>query len=155
MTSHSSAAGKIFVFILAALSSAIAAFGQKPAHAMPDAPIPAPNASATATPTVDQIIERYQQAVGGRAAWQKLNSRSSMGTIEVTSMNLSGTVVMHEKAPDKMLTIIILAGSAFREAFDGKAAGRKIPQDGLREETGAGACGSQAPSRFLRSLRSA
>ena len=135
MTSHPSAAGKIFVFILAALSSAIAAFGQKPAHAMPDAPIPAPNASATATPTVDQIVERYQQAVGGRAAWLKLKSRSSMGTVEVPSMNLSGTVVIHEKAPDKILTIIIMAGSAFRQGFDGKVGWAEDPQDGLREES--------------------
>lgn len=90
----------------------------------------------TGEPTVDQILARYKEAVGGRKAWKALHSRVSMGTIDVTSMNLSGTVVMHEKAPNKLLTIIILAGSAFREAFDGKTGWAEDPADGLREETG-------------------
>jgi len=94
---------------------------------------PAPPAG---TPTVEQIIDRYAQAVGGRAAWEKLTSRSSMGTVEVPSMNLSGTVVIHEKAPNKILTIIIMAGSAYREGFDGNVGWTEDPQDGLREQTG-------------------
>src|ERR1700731_1325483 len=92
--------------------------------------------SVAVEPTVEQILTRYMEAVGGRKAWEKLHSRVSMGTIDVTSMNLSGTVVVHEKAPDKLLTIIILAGSAFREAFDGKTGWSEDPADGLREETG-------------------
>ena len=51
-------------------------------------------------------------------------------------MNLSGTVVIHEKAPDKILTIIIIAGSAFRQGFDGAVGWAEDPQDGLREQTG-------------------
>jgi zinc protease len=90
----------------------------------------------TVEATVDQILARYMNAVGGRKAWRALYSRVSMGTIDVTSMNLSGTVVMHEKAPNKLLTIIILAGSAFREAFDGKSGWSEDPADGLREESG-------------------
>src|SRR5580704_4512121 len=79
----------------------------------------APALAATAVPTVDQVVDHYMESVGGRAAWKKLNSRVSMGTIEVASMNLSGTVVIHEKAPNKTLTIIVIAGSAFRQGFDG------------------------------------
>lgn len=85
---------------------------------------------------MDQILKRYMDAIGGSKAWKALHSRVSMGTIDVTSMNLSGTVVMHEKAPDKLLTIIILSGSAFREAFDGKTGWAEDPADGLREESG-------------------
>jgi hypothetical protein len=128
------AARKISILVSIVLTSGIAALGQRPPQP-PTTPPPPPATSGT--PTVDQIIDRYQQAVGGRAAWQKLTSRSSMGTVEVPSMNLSGTVVIHEKAPDRILTIIIIAGSAFRQGFDGKIGWEDDPQDGLREQTGA------------------
>ena len=35
---------------------------------------------AAATPTADQVLDHYVQAIGGRAAWMKLNSRVSKGT---------------------------------------------------------------------------
>ena len=99
--------------------------------------VPAPQSVALAeAPTVEQIIDHYGKAVGGRAAWQKLTSRSSMGTVEVPAMNLSGTVVIHEKAPNKILTIIIIAGSAYRQGFDGAVGWAEDPQDGLREQAG-------------------
>jgi zinc protease len=91
----------------------------------------------TATPDAEQILNRYVEAAGGRKAWLKIQSRVSMGKIEVTSMSLSGTVLIHEKAPNRVLTTIILAGSAFRQGFDGTVGWTDDPQDGLREQTGA------------------
>ena len=127
----------------------ISACGQKNAKPATDStPSSAAGGAAGVAPTVDQIISHYQQAVGGRAAWQKLKSRSSMGTIDVPSMNLSGTVVIHEKAPDKMLTIIIIAGSAFRQGFDGTVGWAEDPQDGLREQTGAELAEAKRQSDF-------
>jgi len=121
-----------FVLLSIALTVGVAASGQKPPAGNSSLPPLAPAGALT----VDRIIERYQEAVGGPAAWQKLTSRASMGTVEVPSMNLSGTVVIHEKAPDKILTIIIMAGSAFRQGFDGSVGWAEDPQDGLRELTG-------------------
>ena len=93
--------------------------------------------SAPATPSADQILNRYVEAVGGRAAWQKLSSRVSSGTIEVPAMNLSGTVEIHEKAPNQVLTVVDLAGARFRQGFDGTVGWTDDPQNGLREQTGA------------------
>ena len=136
------AARIFFVLVAMSLASGTAALGQQSPQPASNAPlsspaIAAPQENPKHTPTVDQLIARYQQAVGGRAAWEKLTSRSSMGTVEVPSMNLSGTVVIHEKAPDKILTIIIMAGSAFRQGFDGSVGWAEDPQDGLREQMGA------------------
>jgi zinc protease len=99
-------------------------------------------------PTIDQIIDHYERAVGGRASWQRLKSRSSMGTVEVPSANLSGTVVIHEKAPDKILTIIIISGSAFRQGFDGKVGWAQDLQEGLREQSGAELAEARRQSDF-------
>jgi hypothetical protein len=108
----------------------------------------APASAPTAVTGVDQVIDHYMKAVGDRAAWKKLSSRVSIGTIEVPSMNLSGTVVIHEKAPDKILTIIVIAGSAFRQGFDGKVGWAEDPADGLREQTGAELAESKRQSDF-------
>lgn len=88
-------------------------------------------------PSVDAVIARYVEAVGGREAWETLKSRVSMGTVEVPSANLSGTVVIHEKAPDKILTILIISGSGFRQGFDGTVGWTQDAQNGVREQSGA------------------
>jgi len=124
----------------------MAMFGQSASQAPRGSP---PSASApTALPSVEQIVSRYMEAVGGLTAWKKLSSRVSMGTIEVTSMNLSGTVVIHEKAPDKILTIIVIAGSAFREGFDGAVGWSEDPADGLRQQAGAELAEAKRQSDF-------
>lgn len=120
---------------LLAVTLAPAIYGQVGSSQAPAKPAAA--STSQAFPSVDKILDHYVEAVGGRAAWQKLKSRVSMGTIEVTSANLGGTVVIHEKAPDKILTIIIVSGSAFRQAFDGTVGWAEDPQNGVREQSGA------------------
>lgn len=115
------------IFLGICLAAVTGAFGQ----ASPAARL-APAEQSTesqAAPSVEKILEHYVAAVGGREAWQKLSSRVSMGTIEIPSANLKGTVVIHEKAPNRMLTLIIVAGSAFREGFDGTTGWAEDPQN--------------------------
>jgi hypothetical protein len=93
--------------------------------------------AAAAMPTGEQVLDRYAQAIGGRAAWMKLNSRVSKGTIEIPAMdNLTGTLEIHEKAPNLMLAVIKLGGGAFEQGFDGSTAWSENPRDGLRVLTG-------------------
>jgi zinc protease len=93
--------------------------------------------AAAAMPTGDQVLDHYVQAIGGRAAWMKLNSRVSKGTIEIPAMdNLTGTLEIHEKAPNSMLAVISLGGGVFRQGFDGSTAWSDNPRDGLRILTG-------------------
>src|SRR5208282_4789003 len=70
-------------------------------------------------------------------AWMKLNSRVSKGSIEIPAMdNLTGTVEIHEKAPNSMLAVIVLGGGVFRQGFDGTTAWSDNPRDGLRVLSG-------------------
>lgn len=96
-------------------------------------------AASNASPdlTAQQILDKYVQAIGGREAWEKLKTRVSMGTIEIPSMSLSGTVLVHEKAPNRMLMVVILAGSAFRQGFDGTEGWSDDPVNGVRVKSGA------------------
>lgn len=96
----------------------------------------AQDSAQPASPTVDQIINRYITALGGRAAIEKQTSRVSMGTIDVPAMHLSGTVMIHEKAPDKVLLVVIFSGNAFRQGYDGTTGWTDDPADGTRVLSG-------------------
>lgn len=108
------------------------------AHAQTSSQATPAQATTAATPTADQVLDHYVNAIGGRTAWTQLNSRVSKGTIEIPSMNnLSGSVEIHEKAPNSMLAVITLAGAVFEQGFDGTTAWSDDPQNGLRVLSGA------------------
>lgn len=109
-------------------------------------------AAASANPSVDQILDKYVDAVGGRAAWKKLTSRQSSGTIEVPAMNLSGTFQVIEKAPNRMLSVVVVAGANFREGFDGKTGWSDDPQNGVREQSGLELEETRRQADFYHSL---
>lgn len=108
--------------------------------------------SALSTPTVDQIIERSIASAGGRDAIQKQTSRVSLGTIDVPSMSLSGTVMIHEKAPDKLLQVVIINSNAFRQGYDGRVGWTDDPADGTRVMSGAELAEMKRDADFFHEL---
>lgn len=107
---------------------------------------------AAAMPTVDQILDRYIAAMGGRAVIEKITSRASLGKIEVPSMNLSGTVMIHEKAPDKLLQVVVINGNAFRQGFDGRNAWTDDPADGFHVLSGIQLAEAKRDADFFHPL---
>jgi zinc protease len=128
-----------------------AARGQSSTEGAPKPATPAA-AGAAVAPTADQILDRYVKAVGGREAWQKFTSRITTGTIEVPSMNLAGIVIIHEKAPDRLLASVVINGAAFRQGFDGTAGWTDDPQDGLRDQSGAELAEARRDADFYHPL---
>jgi hypothetical protein len=117
------------------LLAASLAFAQEKANegAKPEA-----KPAAAALLTVDQILDKYAEAIGGKAAHEKLSSRMSKGTFEMPAMGISGTFVGYEKAPNKMARIIEIGGFGTVDmGFDGKAGWQRDPMQGLRDQTGA------------------
>ncbi len=71
-------------------------------------------------PSVDQILEKYVEARGGKAALENLKSRVTKGKAEISSMNLNGTAELYEKAPNKAITNINVPGlGLMQRGFDG------------------------------------
>lgn len=101
----------------------------------PQAPTP-PLPPDAPLPSVDQVLNRYVNAVGGRSAWLQLTSRVTTGTIEVPAANLSGTIELREKAPDRILSEIRIAGVLFSQGYDGTVGWIQNVRDGLREQKG-------------------
>ncbi len=122
--------------------------------AKPATPPPATAASvpAAALPSSDQLLDNYEKAIGGRDAWMKVKSRISKGTIEIPAVNITGDVEVHQKAPDKLLSVAVVAGQAYRRGFDGTVAWSDDPQNGLREESGAALESSKREADFYHQL---
>jgi hypothetical protein len=123
------------------------------------APAANPQTPATATPApaipqkVDPIFDRYEKAIGGRQAWEKFTSQVLMGTIVVPSMNLTGTIMVHEKAPNKFLSAVIINGAVFQQGFDGIQGWTDDPKNGLRDQTGAELAESKRGADFLHAFK--
>ncbi len=140
------------VGILASLC-VLAARAQDAAKPSAAATTPSKTQAAAAMPTADQVLDHYVQAIGGRAAWLKLNSRVSKGSIEIPAMNnLTGTVEIHEKAPNFMLAVINLGGAAFEQGFDGNIGWSNNPQNGLRELSGGELDDARREANFYHAL---
>lgn len=99
------------------------------------APVGAQN---PALPSIDQVLEKYLNAAGGKAAFDKITSRVVTATLEMPDQGINGTMTITEKAPNKSLAVVEIAGlGTIREATDGVVAWDDNPQIGLREKTGS------------------
>ena len=115
-------------------------------------PPAAPPAATTAMPTADQILDRYVAAEGGSGTLKRLLSRVMTGTLSVPSMQLSGTVEIHEKAPNRSLGTITINGASYRQGFDGTAGWTDDPANGLRDQTGDELAEARRESDFYHAL---
>lgn len=91
-------------------------------------------AAKSATPTVDELLDKYVKAMGGKEAIEKLSSRAGKGTMELEGMGLSGPVEMYAKAPNKSALFIDLQGvGKIVNVFDGEKGYALSPMEGLNE----------------------
>jgi zinc protease len=133
---------------LLALSTAPFAGQQKPAPSLAAA-------SNVATPTVDQIIDTYVEAIGGKAALEKVTSRVSKGTAEVVGMAEKGTIEVYEQAPDKMARILKVPGAGARAwGFNGKLGWAFNPASGqIEERKGKDLIAAKTEADFYQALK--
>jgi zinc protease len=115
----------------------------------------APLAAQTpALPTVDQVLEKYVAAIGGRVALEKITSVHLQGTLEIPDFQINGTVEIMQKAPNKVVQIVTLANMGVqREGFDGTIAWAEDPQTGIREKAGAELADAKRGALFPRELK--
>src|SRR5262245_37566844 len=98
-----------------------------------DAPKP-DSKPAAATPSVDEILDKYVKAIGGKEAIEKVNSRVEKGTFELPAFGASGSIEVYAKAPNKTAMTIDIGGfGKVENVFDGTKGWASDPQSGLRE----------------------
>ena len=123
--------------------TAVAAFAQAAAPQKP-----------ADTPTVDQILDKYVQMLGGKAALEKITSTASTGTFEIAAFGASGSAEVWEKAPNKTALKLDIPGFGLvLEGFNGTVAWSQDPQSGLREKTGAELATVKLDADFYKPLK--
>jgi mono/diheme cytochrome c family protein len=91
------------------------------AMSQPRPPAPQPGQSPQAQPPlvpVDQVLDKYIEALGGRAALEKLTSRVMSGTVS-TRAGQSFAFTVEEKAPDRYRETWQTQPAPMIRAFDG------------------------------------
>jgi len=143
----------VLIYALLFAAPTVSAFAQEKPQ-----PAKAPEAAAKTTtvePTVDQILDKYVQSLGGRQALEKITSRVTKGTFEVSTMGLKGEIEIYAKAPNKSLRIQNLSGvGQILDGYDGKIGWSQNPMTGLREKSGEELAAIARASDIHASLKS-
>ncbi len=137
---------RVLGFLLPTVLSVSIGFGQaaeqKPA-VQPDATLP----------TVDQVLDKYITALGGKAAIEKTSSRVMKGLFEIPAMGSSGTLTIYAKAPNKTTVQIDIPGFGMvKRGFDGTIGWASDPMSGLTESSGADLAAVKRDAVFHRDL---
>lgn len=100
---------------------------------------PAAAAASAALPTVDQIVDKYVQALGGKEAVEKLTSTTAKGAFELPSMGVSGTAEVLAKAPNRRYQVVSIPSFGdIRQGYDGTTAWAQDPESGkINDLTGS------------------
>lgn len=61
-------------------------------------------------PTVDQVLNRYLEATGGRTAYEKVKSETSVGTMEMKAQGIKGRMAGYRRAPNLSYSIVEIDG---------------------------------------------
>ncbi|MGA8143348.1 MAG: c-type cytochrome [Candidatus Acidiferrales bacterium] len=118
-------------------SAAVAGQGIK----APSAPEPseAPSSSgagsAAALPSVDEILAKYVQAIGGTEAIQKASTRIEKGTVE-GPRGLHATIETYRKAPNEAFAVLHAPNGDVTEGVNGKIGWGKRANGEVTEESG-------------------
>ena len=115
---------------------------------------PATGVKAAKLPSVDQILDKYVQALGGKSAIEKQTSRVSKGTFEIAAFGATGSAEIYEKAPNKSASVVNVAGfGVVQEGFDGKTAWAVDPQNGMRDKSGVELASAKLDAEFLKPIK--
>jgi len=110
-------------------------------------------------PSVDEIINKYIAAIGGKAAIERRTSAVAKGSIEITDSggagSRQGVIETYSKAPDKVLLIIKVPGQGvlLRQGSDGSVSWQKTLGSPITELSGADLAQFKRDSTFQRSLK--
>ncbi len=112
------------------------------------------SANTSALPSVDSIFEKYLESSGGRAAFEKLASRVSTGTVEITALGITGTAELSEQAPGRSNMQIDAPGlGILQSTFDGSRAWLQDPLQGFIRFTGLGLDLAKAAAVFNKQTK--
>src|SRR5262245_19575153 len=136
------------LFVIVMMAAAAAGKPQEKEKKAPD------TKPVAGLPSVDQILDKYVQALGGKAAVQKVTSMVMKGTFEVPAFGASGTIERYAKAPNKFAIVVEIGGfGTVQQVFNGTAGWSQDPQNGMRELTGKELAQTKVEADIYREIK--
>ncbi|HKW96106.1 MAG TPA: hypothetical protein VJN43_00160 [Bryobacteraceae bacterium] len=103
--------------------------------------------------SLDQILDHYVQAAGGKDALEKITSRTMKGTLENSDDGTTSPAEVFAK-PDKFLSVVDLGGSGkMFEAWTGSGGWTKDPDSGLHDMSKQDVTAARRDYEFYRELK--
>ncbi len=113
-----------------------------------------PAALAAAQPTVDQILEKYTQAIGGQSAYEKVTTRAIKGTLEVPDDNVTTPMEIWAKAPASFHLAYNIPGyGTIETVVDGANGWEKNPDAGVHAMSKVDLAVALREHNFYREVR--
>lgn len=119
-----------------ALPLSLASAQQTPAapQAQPQQPATepptAPSAPAVPLPTLDEVVDKFHNAIGGSEALDKATSFTLKGTLSMPGAGLSGAMMIWCQPPLLATTMELPGMGTFRSGFDGTVGWTENPLQG-------------------------
>ena len=116
-------------------------------------------AASASLPTVDEVLDKYVQAIGGKDALDKTTTRVMKGSIELPATGdagsiVPGTIEIYMKAPNKRMLMVNIPGNGTdRRGYNGKAGWYVDPDQGPKDLSGADLDALKGEAEFYREIR--
>jgi photosynthetic reaction center cytochrome c subunit len=92
--------------------------------------------SAAPMPTIDDILAKYAEALGGSAALEKITTLSEKGTTETPARGMKAAAEVFRKAPNKAMAILHAPAGDVAEGFNGTTGWQQRPGHGVQDVEG-------------------
>ncbi len=114
----------------------------------------APKPKSNPLPAIDSILSKYIDAIGGRAAHERLKSRVITGKVELAGSDSWGQLNIYAKAPNKSLTVMnVQPMGQVKHGYDGCTAWSVGDTIGAHTLTGAALSKFSTDADFYREIR--
>jgi len=109
---------------------------------------------AAESPSVDQILDHYVHAVGGKEAVEKITSRTMKGTLENSDDGTTSPAEVFAKPPNKYLEVVSLGDAGqMQQGFSGDTGWGKDPDSGLHDMNKSEQTAAKRDYDFYRETR--
>ena len=91
-------------------------------------------AAAQGLPKAEEVLDKYIEATGGKAAHEKLNNQVAHGKMEIPGSGFKGSMTIYHAVPNRLFVELELENlGKFQQGTDGKVVWEKNDVTGTRE----------------------